>query len=336
MAQTLLLADDSITIQRVIELTFADEDIRVLVVGDGRQAIERLQAEPVDIVLADIGMPERSGYEVAAFVKGNPGLSHIPVVLLSGAFEPLDEYRAREVGCDGVLMKPFEPQMVITRVRELLASARRPDLPATARSASGPAPAQPDTSAEAGARAVPGSPDTYMAAGDDEPEPMSGDALEDYFDRLDAAFANIGSPARVRALSDEEDLTAALAELDEPPPARGGREPEAVSSWDPDVPGGLAPARTPAPMAAAFAALLAAEEGSGSPDSALAFLAAPPPAPLPAGSIGIDDIVERVIARMADDSMRRLVLETAERLVRDEIARIKRTGIDESSAPRTF
>ena len=72
MPHKLLLADDSVTIQRVIELTFADEDIQVIAVGDGRQAIERIRADRPDIVLADIGMPERDGYEVAAFVKGDP------------------------------------------------------------------------------------------------------------------------------------------------------------------------------------------------------------------------------------------------------------------------
>src|SRR5919199_5405606 len=124
MAHKLLLADDSVTIQRVIELTFADEDVKVVAVGDGRQAIDRVQSDRPDIVLADVGMPERDGYEVAAFIKGNPQLSHIPVLLLTGAFEPIDETRARAVGCDGVLVKPFEPQMVISRVKDLLAGRK--------------------------------------------------------------------------------------------------------------------------------------------------------------------------------------------------------------------
>src|SRR5919112_4107255 len=120
MPHKLLLADDSVTIQRVIELTFADEDVQVLTAGDGEQAIERISSERPDIVLADIGMPKRSGYDVAAFVKGAPDLAHIPVLLLTGAFEPVDEQRAQAAGCDGVLVKPFEPQHVIARVRELL------------------------------------------------------------------------------------------------------------------------------------------------------------------------------------------------------------------------
>src|SRR6478672_3708436 len=124
--QTLLLADDSVTIQRVIELTFADEDVDVVAVSDGDAAIAVLDASPPpDIVLADIGMPGRNGYEVARYVKHTPRLAHIPVVLLTGAFEPVDQAKATEVGCDGVLAKPFEPQLVIGRVKELLASPAR-------------------------------------------------------------------------------------------------------------------------------------------------------------------------------------------------------------------
>ena len=128
-ARKLLLADDSVTIQRVIELTFAEEDVEVLAVGDGKQAIDRIRADRPDIVLADVGMPERDGYDVAAFVKGDPALAHIPVLLLTGAFEPIDEGRARAVSCDGVLVKPFEPQMVINRVKDLLAGRRAPRYP---------------------------------------------------------------------------------------------------------------------------------------------------------------------------------------------------------------
>ena len=166
MPHKLLLADDSVTIQRVIELTFADEDVQVHAVGDGQKAIASIESDRPDIVLADVGMPERDGYEVAAFIKGNPQLAHIPVLLLTGAFEPVDETRAREVGCDGVLVKPFEPQMVINRVKDLLAGRRTVPAPAPPP----PAAAPKDT-------------------------PGSGGSLEDYFDRLDAAFASLdGAP----------------------------------------------------------------------------------------------------------------------------------------------
>jgi len=98
MAHKLLLADDSVTIQRVIELTFADEDVEVTAVGDGQMAIDRLDVDPPDIILADVDMPKRDGYEVAAYVKSRPKLAHIPVVLLTGAFEPIDLARATAAG----------------------------------------------------------------------------------------------------------------------------------------------------------------------------------------------------------------------------------------------
>jgi CheY-like chemotaxis protein len=66
MPHKLLLADDSITIQRVIELTFADEDVQVVAVGNGQEAMDRVQRDRPDIILADVGMPERNGYSVRA------------------------------------------------------------------------------------------------------------------------------------------------------------------------------------------------------------------------------------------------------------------------------
>ena len=179
MPYTLLLADDSVTIQRVIELTFADEDVVVVAVSDGDQAIARLEASPPDIVLADIGMPGKNGYEVAQYIRQSPHLAHIPVVLLTGAFEPVDQARAAEAGCDGVLAKPFEPQLVIGRVKELLARKNRPP-----ESAPGDLPRPSLVPDEQWA---PPPADTPVAAA----SPAAPAALDDYFDRLDAAFSQL-------------------------------------------------------------------------------------------------------------------------------------------------
>jgi CheY-like chemotaxis protein len=135
MPRTLLLADANATIHRIVALTFAGEDIKVVSVSDGEQAIARITAEQPDIVLADIAMSKRNGYDVAAFVKGQPALAHIPVLLLAGALEPVDEARAAQVGCDGVLVKPFEPQHMIARVRELLSGPKGQPAPGSAVSA---------------------------------------------------------------------------------------------------------------------------------------------------------------------------------------------------------
>src|SRR4249920_647396 len=123
MGKKILLADDSITIQKVIELTFSDEDFEVVTVGNGRLAVERVLDVRPDIVLCDIIMPEKDGYEVCDFIKRNPQLANVPVLLLTGAFEPFDQERAARVQCDGFLAKPFEPETLIAKVKDLLQKA---------------------------------------------------------------------------------------------------------------------------------------------------------------------------------------------------------------------
>ena len=123
MGKKILLADDSITIQKVIELTFSDEDFEVVTVGNGRLAIEKVQEVRPDVVLCDVIMPEKDGYEVCDFIKKSPQLGSIPVLLLTGAFEPFDQERAARVGCDGFLAKPFEPETLIAKVKDLLSKA---------------------------------------------------------------------------------------------------------------------------------------------------------------------------------------------------------------------
>lgn len=129
--RTLLLADDSVTVQRVIALTFAEQDIRVITVADGQQAMERMAAQKPDIVLAGTTLPQVSGYDLARFMRSKPELQGVPVLLLSGAFETVDEARLKASGADGIIEKPVEPAIVIGRVKELL--GLKPDAkPATA------------------------------------------------------------------------------------------------------------------------------------------------------------------------------------------------------------
>lgn len=117
---TLLVADDSITVQRVIALTFANEQIRVVAVSDGTQAVERMKTLHPDIVLAGTVLPQVSGYDLAKHMRTIPGLRNVPVLLLAGAFETVDEQKLKESGANGILEKPVEPNNVIARVKELL------------------------------------------------------------------------------------------------------------------------------------------------------------------------------------------------------------------------
>lgn len=125
----LLLADDSVTIQKVVDLTFTDEGLEVLTVGDGQQALDKLAEFMPDIVLADVFMPKVNGYELCAHVKHDERFRHIPVMLLVGSFEPFDEAEARRVGADDYLTKPFQSiRTLIGKVRNLLSGGGHSDL----------------------------------------------------------------------------------------------------------------------------------------------------------------------------------------------------------------
>jgi CheY-like chemotaxis protein len=312
MRKKLLLADDSITIQRVIALTFADEPIDVEAVSDGAAAIARLDASPPDIVLADIGMPGRDGYEVALHVRRTPALAHIPVILLTGAFDPVDHARARDARCAGVLVKPFDPQMLIARVRQLLEAPSAGVLAASAGAGETEAPAVANVAAEAG-----GTPD--RAADPDE-----------YFARLDRAFATLSTPAPGASAPEKAaGKTVAVA----PDGASGASDPSQavaagaapVSPQQPaeqlePVEAAGVPTVSPMTLGDVFAALLAIEQGWAVPDL-----------PRLAREVFPRELVEEVARRVSREISERvvrelapaIVTEVAERLVREEMQRLQ-------------
>ena len=117
----ILVADDNSNIQKMVSLALKDQGIDVVAVGNGEAAVRKIADVRPDLVLADVFMPVRNGYEVCQFVKMDSALSHIPVILLVGAFDPLDEQEAQRVGADGVLKKPFiPPDPLISMVQSAL------------------------------------------------------------------------------------------------------------------------------------------------------------------------------------------------------------------------
>ena len=120
----ILVADDNSNIQKMVGLALKDQGIDVVAVGNGEAAVRKIADVHPDLVLADVFMPVRNGYEVCQFVKGDSALAHIPVILLVGAFDPLDEQEAQRVGADGVLKKPFvPPDPLISMVKSALTRA---------------------------------------------------------------------------------------------------------------------------------------------------------------------------------------------------------------------
>ena len=154
MPRTLLLADDSVVIQKLVGLSFANEDVDLVTTDNGDDAITRARELRPDLVLADVVMPGKNGYEVCQAIKSDPDLAGTPVLLLTGTFEAFDEDRARAVGSDGHITKPFEAQGLVDRVTDLLSQARPAPAPAAAAMAA-PVDTAPDVGFSMGSDASP-------------------------------------------------------------------------------------------------------------------------------------------------------------------------------------
>jgi CheY-like chemotaxis protein len=146
MTRSILVADPSATIRRVVELSLADGDYYVECAATGAEALARVARLAPDLVLADVGSGEPSGYEICRSIKLSA--RPVPVLLLVGAFEAFDEARARACGADGRLAKPFEARQLRDEVERLLGAARGAPAAALASASSGSAAAVPAPLAE--------------------------------------------------------------------------------------------------------------------------------------------------------------------------------------------
>jgi CheY-like chemotaxis protein len=204
MSKTLLLADDSVTIQKVVGISFASEDVNLLTVDNGDDAIAKAREVRPDLVLADVVMPGKNGYEVCAAIKADPELRHVPVILLTGTFEAFDEERAQQVGAASHVAKPFEAQTLVDEVRRLLSAP-----PPVAEPARPPA-AEP-----------------MLADADLRADRSSGDS----FDFFDDDLAELSVPARrpgdsapPNTLDLEHDAVFAFGQEDSPTAVEAGGE----------------------------------------------------------------------------------------------------------------
>jgi CheY-like chemotaxis protein len=116
----LLIADDSTTIQKVFERNFPAEEFTLRFANDGEEALTKARAERPDLIIADISMPVKNGFELCATLKQDPSLKSIPFLLLIGILDDFDEDESQRVGADGFIIKPFEANAALNKVRAAL------------------------------------------------------------------------------------------------------------------------------------------------------------------------------------------------------------------------
>ena len=155
--------DDSATMREVIKIAFRRENINVVACHDAVSAMDMMDQNAPDVVISDVIMPDKDGYEVCQYIKQHPTLGRTPVILMSGVVNKQVAERAFAVKADELIRKPFQPQDLITRVRHLL----NPKAPAEAQPVAAPAAAAALSSifaAQPGARPVTSRPATPAAA----------------------------------------------------------------------------------------------------------------------------------------------------------------------------
>src|SRR4051812_28300294 len=157
MAQTptIYFIDDSATMREVIKIAFRRENINVVACNDAASALAQIEVNRPDVVISDVIMPDKDGYEVCQYIKQHPVLGRTPVILMSGVVNRAVAEKAFAVKADELIRKPFQPQDLITRVKHLL----HPGTPAA-----GAPPPEATTAALSSIFAAAGSPPARAAA----------------------------------------------------------------------------------------------------------------------------------------------------------------------------
>ena len=206
---TVYFIDDSATMREVIKIAFRRENINVVAYNDAASALAQIESSRPDVVITDVIMPDKDGYEVCQFIKGNANLSEIPVILMSGVVNKQVAEKAFSVKADELIRKPFQPQDLITRVRHLLKSTAAPAVPA-------PPPMAAATAAAALSSIFQQPAKTRPAA----PMPNA------------AASMTAAAPAAAATAAPAAAAPRAVPPMPEPPPRPGAPAPSAAGSAD--------------------------------------------------------------------------------------------------------
>jgi CheY-like chemotaxis protein/predicted regulator of Ras-like GTPase activity (Roadblock/LC7/MglB family) len=136
-----LVVDDSLSVRKVVERALLGRQMEVVSAATGSEALERIERDEPDVVVCDVLMPDKDGYEICQYVKRHPRLARTPVLLMSGIVNDEVRERAARVQSAAVLSKPFAADDLLRRLDALLAASAPPKPPAVEPAAAAVAPA---------------------------------------------------------------------------------------------------------------------------------------------------------------------------------------------------
>ncbi|HET6335548.1 MAG TPA: response regulator [Polyangiales bacterium] len=218
MSVNILVADDSVTMRRILEVTFQGEDAQVTSVDSGEAAVRKAAELTPDVVFADLSLSGMDGYSVASAIKAAPGLEKTAVVVMASQKHPYDEDKGKAAGVDDHILKPFDTQLVIDRVKQVLAKPRV--MPTAGKAAAAAPAASPVGSPQAanqqgrvGAKTITaiGKPMAAPPPPAPKPQPTAAVATARAAPAMSAAVAT--SPAAVAITAAEAELPQRLGNL---------------------------------------------------------------------------------------------------------------------------
>lgn len=125
MSIKILIADDEADIRDILKITLAEENYETLEATNGEEALEIIRAKPLDLVLLDYKMPKMDGRTLCNLIKKDLLLQHLPIIMVTGKGEVTDKIDGIDAGADDYIVKPFEPQELLARIRMILRRTKR-------------------------------------------------------------------------------------------------------------------------------------------------------------------------------------------------------------------
>ena len=126
MNYKILIADDSPSIQKLVQLSFPSDEFELVLVVDGQEVMDSLSRIKPDAVLMNLSLPQKDGYELGEYIRNQEEFTKVPLILIKDAFEPLDKDRLEGFQFDGLVQKPFDSEALVQKVRSIIEERKVP------------------------------------------------------------------------------------------------------------------------------------------------------------------------------------------------------------------